>query len=152
MNKELNQPNSNRSVLHHCNELEQSKDLQDADVVHNIFIFWILLWIFGTRRFSARGRFWRQYALNRLPSPLSPNEFYLHMFHILKRFGKAAIAVELTAVGGLFYIFHEINTGGSEARSKWDDRLPFLIDAFYNMTGDERVIAHRTNRSKNDDN
>lgn len=85
-------------------------------------------------------------------SPLSPNEFYLHMFHILKRFGKAAIAVELTAVGGLFYIFHEINTGGSEARSKWDDRLPFLIDAFYNMTGDERVIAHRTNRSKNDDN
>ena len=74
------------------------------------------------------------------------------LFHILKRFGKAAIAVELTAVGGLFYVFHDINTGGPEARSKWDDRMPFLIDAFYNMTGDERVIAHRINRSRNDDN
>ena len=74
------------------------------------------------------------------------------LFHILKRFGKAAIAVELTAVGGLFYVSHDINTGGPEARSKWDDRMPFLIDAFYNMTGDERVIAHRINRSRNDDN
>ena len=47
------------------------------------------------------------------------------LFHILKRFGKAAIAVELTAVGGLFYVFHDINTGAPEARSKWDDRVPF---------------------------
>ena len=67
----------------------------------------------------------------------------------LKRFGKAAIAIELSAAAGLYYIFHEINTGGPEARLKWDQRVPFLIDAFYSTTGDERVIEHRNNKHSN---
>jgi hypothetical protein len=65
------------------------------------------------------------------------------MLPLLKRFGKAALAIELSAAGGLFFIFHEINTGGPEARRKWDNRLPFLIDAFYKDTGDERVVEHQ---------
>lgn len=73
------------------------------------------------------------------------------MLPLLKSFGKAALAIELTAVSGLFYIFHQINTGGIEAREKWDSRLPFLIDAFYKVTGDERVIEHRNIRVKSDD-
>ena len=67
----------------------------------------------------------------------------------LKRFGKAAIAIELSAAAGLYYIFHEINTGGPEARLKWDQRVPFLIDSFYQITGDERVIEHRNNKDSN---
>mmetsp|Transcript_20140 Transcript_20140/g.28739 ORF Transcript_20140/g.28739 Transcript_20140/m.28739 type:complete len:81 (-) Transcript_20140:2011-2253(-) len=65
----------------------------------------------------------------------------------LKRFGKAAIAIELSAAASLYYIFHQINTGGPETRRKWDQRVPFLIDAFYKATGDERVIEHRGNSS-----
>jgi len=66
------------------------------------------------------------------------------MLPILKRFGKAALAIELTAVGSLYFIFHDINTGGQEARQKWDDRVGYwLIDAFYKVTGDKRVIEHR---------
>lgn len=64
------------------------------------------------------------------------------MLQLLKRFGKAALAVELSVLGGLFYVFHDINTS-SEARQKWDNRLPFLIDAFHTVTGDDRVIEHR---------
>ena len=62
----------------------------------------------------------------------------------LKRFGKAAIAVEVSAVAGLYYIFHDINTGGPQSRQKWD-RLagPWLINAFHTVTGDDRVISHR---------
>ncbi len=67
----------------------------------------------------------------------------------IKRFGKAAIAIELSAAAGLYYIFHEINTGGPETRKKWDDRLPGLIDAFHKVTGDDRVIEHRRNHSCN---
>ncbi len=67
----------------------------------------------------------------------------------LKRFGKAAIAIELSAAASLYYIFHEINTGGPETRRKWDQRVPFLIDAFYTATGDERVIEHRRNSNNN---
>ena len=70
------------------------------------------------------------------------------MLHLLKRFGKAAIFIELSAATGLIYVFHEINTGGPDARQKWDKRLPFLIDAFYKITGDERVVEHRTIQSK----
>jgi hypothetical protein len=65
------------------------------------------------------------------------------LLSFLKRFGKTAIAIELSAAAGLYYIFHEINTGGPETRQKWDQRLPFLIDALYTATGDERVIKHR---------
>lgn len=61
----------------------------------------------------------------------------------LKRFGKAAIAVEVSAVAGLYYVFHDINTGGPESREKWDRRAPWLIDAFFSVTGDDRVISHR---------
>ena len=61
----------------------------------------------------------------------------------LKRFGKAAIAVEVSAVAGLYYVFHDINTGGPESREKWDRRAPWLIDAFHSVTGDDRVISHR---------
>lgn len=61
----------------------------------------------------------------------------------LKRFGKAAIAVEVSAVAGLYYVFHDINTGGPESREKWDRRAPWLIDAFQSVTGDDRVISHR---------
>jgi hypothetical protein len=65
----------------------------------------------------------------------------------IKRFGKAAIAIELSAAAGLYYIFHEINTGGPETRKKWDERLPGLIDAFHKVTGGDRVIEHRRNNS-----
>mmetsp|Transcript_11864 Transcript_11864/g.19576 ORF Transcript_11864/g.19576 Transcript_11864/m.19576 type:complete len:81 (-) Transcript_11864:161-403(-) len=68
---------------------------------------------------------------------------------LLRRFGKAAIAIELSAAAGLYYIFHEINTGGPEARLKWDQRVPFLIDAFYKATGDQRVIEHRSKDNNN---
>ena len=61
----------------------------------------------------------------------------------LKRFGKAAIAVEVSAVAGLYYIFHDINTGGPQSREKWDRRAPWLIDTFHTVTGDDRVISHR---------
>ena len=61
----------------------------------------------------------------------------------LRRFGKAIIAIELSAVAGLYFVFHDINTGGSDARRKWDERVPFLIDAFHKVTGDDRVIEHR---------
>ena len=61
----------------------------------------------------------------------------------LKRFGKAVIAIELSALAGLYFVFHDINTGGSDARRKWDERVPFLIDAFHKVTGDDRVIEHR---------
>jgi hypothetical protein len=67
----------------------------------------------------------------------------------IKRFGKAAIAIELSAVAGVYYIFHEINTGGPETRKKWDDRLPGLIDAFHKVTGDDRVIEHRRTNTSN---
>ena len=66
------------------------------------------------------------------------------MLPILKRFGKAALAIELITFSGIYYIFHDINTGGQEARQKWDDRVGYwLIDAFYKVTGDKRVIEHR---------
>ena len=67
------------------------------------------------------------------------------MLPFLRKFGKAALAIELSLVGGGFYIFHDLNTGGSESRKKWDDRPGgrYLIDAFYKVTGDERVIEHR---------
>lgn len=64
----------------------------------------------------------------------------------LRRFGKAALAIELSAVAGLYYVFHDINTGGVEARRKWDERVPFLIDTFHAATGDDRVIEHRSGR------
>ena len=69
------------------------------------------------------------------------------MLPFLRRFGKAALAIELSAIGGLYYIFHDINTGGNESRKKWDERLPFLIDSFHALTGDDRVIEHRKNRN-----
>ena len=73
------------------------------------------------------------------------------MLPILKRFGKAALAIELTTCGGIYYIFHDINTGGQEARQK-DDRVGYwLIDAFYKVTGDKRVIEHRDNISSDSD-
>jgi len=65
------------------------------------------------------------------------------MLPFLRRFGKAALAIELSALGSLYYVFHDINTGGPDARRKWDERVPFLIDVFYKATGDERVIEHR---------
>mmetsp|Transcript_18516 Transcript_18516/g.40087 ORF Transcript_18516/g.40087 Transcript_18516/m.40087 type:complete len:85 (+) Transcript_18516:93-347(+) len=65
----------------------------------------------------------------------------------LRRFGKAALAIELTALGGLYLVFHDINTGGPDARRKWDERVPFLVDAFHKVTGDDRVIEHRSSGS-----
>ena len=75
------------------------------------------------------------------------------MLPILKKFGKAALAIELTTFCGIYYIFHDINTGGQEARQKWDDRVGYwLIDAFYKVTGDnKRVIEHRENNSDSGD-
>lgn len=66
------------------------------------------------------------------------------MLPFLRKFGKAALAIELSLVGGGYYIFHDINTN-KESRKKWDDRPGgrYLIDAFYQVTGDERVIEHR---------
>ena len=72
------------------------------------------------------------------------------MLPFLKRFGKVALAIELSALAGLYYIFHDINTGGPKARKKWDERVPFLIDAFHNVTGDDRVIEHRNNSCGSD--
>ena len=73
------------------------------------------------------------------------------MLPFLRRFGKAALAIELSAIGGLYYIFHDINTGGNESRKKWDERLPFLIDSFHALTGDDRVIEHRKSRNNSSD-
>ena len=70
------------------------------------------------------------------------------MLPFLRRFGKAALAVELSAVAGFYYVFHDINTGGPEARRWWDDRAPWLLDAFHKATGDDRVIEHRGSSSK----
>eukprot|EP00591_Stephanopyxis_turris_P007561 CAMPEP_0195513382 /NCGR_PEP_ID=MMETSP0794_2-20130614/5047_1 /TAXON_ID=515487 /ORGANISM="Stephanopyxis turris, Strain CCMP 815" /LENGTH=76 /DNA_ID=CAMNT_0040641375 /DNA_START=193 /DNA_END=423 /DNA_ORIENTATION=- len=67
------------------------------------------------------------------------------MLPFWKRFGKRFVAVELAALGGMYYIFHDINAGGPEERRKWDSRAPWLIDALYKVTGDERVIDHRRN-------
>ena len=68
------------------------------------------------------------------------------MLPFLRRFGKAALAIELSVIGGIYYIFHDINTGGRESRKKWDERIPFIINAFHALTGDDRVIEHRKNR------
>mmetsp|Transcript_7906 Transcript_7906/g.14302 ORF Transcript_7906/g.14302 Transcript_7906/m.14302 type:complete len:84 (-) Transcript_7906:882-1133(-) len=73
------------------------------------------------------------------------------MLPFLRRFGKAVLAIELSAVAGLYFVFHDINTGGSEARKKWDERgAAFLIDAFHKVTGDDRVIEHRSNSNRGD--
>lgn len=67
------------------------------------------------------------------------------MLPFLKRFGKAALAIELSVLGGLYLVFHDINTGGPDARRKWDERVgPFLVDTFHTVTGDDRVIEHRS--------
>lgn len=79
-------------------------------------------------------------------SRVSGNHYIMLPF--LRRFGKAALAIELSAIGGLYYIFHDINTGGNESRKKWDERLPFLIDSFHALTGDDRVIEHRKNKNE----
>ena len=71
------------------------------------------------------------------------NVLLLSMLPFLRRFGKAAVVVELSALAGLYFVFHDINTGGVEARRKWDERVPFLIDTFHAATGDDRVIEHR---------
>eukprot|EP00970_Alexandrium_tamarense_P011646 scaffold2556_cov207-Alexandrium_tamarense.AAC.7 len=79
-----------------------------------------------------------------LPAPRLPRRRREMLLPFLKRFGKTALALELTALGSFYYIFHDINTGGNEARIKWEQRgASFLIDALYKVTGDERVIAHR---------
>ena len=72
------------------------------------------------------------------------------MLPLLKRFGKAALAIELSAIAGLYWVFRDINTGGPEARERWDRRAPWIIDAFHTVTGDERVIEHRRLRASAD--
>jgi len=69
------------------------------------------------------------------------------MLPFLKRFGKAALAVELGVLGSLYLVFRDINTGGPDARRKWDARAPWLIDAFHTVTGDERVVEHRISKT-----
>ena len=58
------------------------------------------------------------------------------------RLGRAFVCVELSAVGGAFYVFHSINTSES-SRRWWDQRAPWLIDAFHTATGNDMVVAHR---------
>lgn len=58
------------------------------------------------------------------------------------KFRNAFIAVELGVVGGAYYVFHSINTS-RESRIAWDERAPWLIDAFHAATGSDEVIAHR---------
>ena len=66
------------------------------------------------------------------------------MLPFLRRLGKGALALELSAVLGLCAVFHDLNAGGPAARRKWDARAgPFLVDAFHAATGDDRVLAHR---------
>ena len=84
----------------------------------------------------------------RAKGPQQPAKISM-LLPFLKRFGKAAIAIELSAAAGLYYIFHEINTGGPEVRARWDKRVPFLIDALYKATGDQRVIEHRNKHDNN---
>ena len=64
------------------------------------------------------------------------------MFFLWRKLGRAALAVELGALGGAYYVFHSINTS-EESRRSWDARAPWLIDAFYSVTGNPSVIAHR---------
>mmetsp|Transcript_16319 Transcript_16319/g.36517 ORF Transcript_16319/g.36517 Transcript_16319/m.36517 type:complete len:82 (-) Transcript_16319:65-310(-) len=69
------------------------------------------------------------------------------LLQYLKRFGKAVVIAEVSALAGLYYVFHDINTGGPDSRIWWDERFPFLIDSFHKITGitgDDRVIEHRT--------
>jgi hypothetical protein len=75
--------------------------------------------------------------------PGNPPFIWRMLLPFLKRFGKAAIAVEVSAVAGIYYVFHDINTGGPVAREKWDGRAPWIIDVFHSVTGDDRVISHR---------
>jgi hypothetical protein len=70
------------------------------------------------------------------------------MLPFLRRFGKAVFVIELSALAGFYFVFHDINTGGPEARRRWDERAPFLIDAFHRITGDDRVIEHRKGRGE----
>ena len=66
------------------------------------------------------------------------------MLPLLRRFGKAALAIEVTAAAGLYLVYRDLNSGGPEARSKWDRRVgPWLVDAFHAATGDDRVVDHR---------
>ena len=58
------------------------------------------------------------------------------------KFRNAFIAVELSVVGGAYYVFHSLNTS-RESRVAWDERAPWLIDAFHSITGSDEVIAHR---------
>ena len=54
-------------------------------------------------------------------------------------------------MAGVYYIFHDINTGGPDSRIWWDKRFPFLIDSFHKITGDDRVIEHRTRNEGKDE-
>ena len=73
------------------------------------------------------------------------------LLQYLKRFGKAALIAEVSALAGVYYIFHDINTGGPDSRIWWDKRFPFLIDSFHKITGDDRVIEHRTRNEGKDE-
>ena len=66
------------------------------------------------------------------------------MLPLFRRLGKAALAIEATAAAGLYLVYRDLNSGGPEARSKWDRRVgPWLVDAFHAATGDDRVVDHR---------
>ena len=72
------------------------------------------------------------------------------LLQYLRRFGKAVVIAEVSGLAGLYYVFHDINTGGPDSRIWWDERFPFLIDSFHKITGDDRVIEHRSSGNGKD--
>ncbi len=63
------------------------------------------------------------------------------LFH---RFGYKALIAEGAILGGAYLAFHRLNT--SQGAREWCDLngAAWLVDAFHQATGDDRVIAHRT--------
>jgi len=56
-----------------------------------------------------------------------------------KRYGKQLVAFELVALGGAYCVWTDLNNS-AEARKRWSERSPWLMEAFDTATGG-RVTA-----------
>ena len=55
-------------------------------------------------------------------------------FALWKRFGKQMIILEVACIGTAYYVFSDLNNN-VESRRKMAERAPWLMDAFYSVTG-----------------
>ena len=55
---------------------------------------------------------------------------------LYSRFGKPLLIVEVAGLVGAYYVFHELNTN-QDARQRFRDRAPYVLDAFLKATGKE---------------